>query len=206
LSFSAVFVDESNREVILVFSKQPVEADRKYLTEEELRRFMGVIKSPRDRAIFAVCYWRGLRASEIGMLPLSAYRPQAKTLFVTRLKGSMSGEFPVSPLEVRTLNTWLKVRGAEPGPLFISRNGRGVCRNRIFMLMRKYGKKAGLPLRLCHPHSLKHSIATHLIGRHSEIFAVKDWLGHKSINSTLEYAQFRNAQRTAEAQRIYEGE
>jgi len=167
---------------------------------------MAVIKSPRDRAIFAVCYWRGLRASEIGMLPLTAYRPQAKTLFVKRLKGSMSGEFPLSPLEVRTLTAWLKVRGADPGPLFISRNGRGVCRNRIFMLMRKYGAAAGLPAELCHPHALKHSIATHLIGKHSEVFAVKDWLGHKSINSTLEYAKFRNEQRSAEARRIYQNE
>lgn len=38
------------------------------------------------------------------------------------------------------------------------------------------------------------------------VFAVKDWLGHKSIQSTLEYAKFRNEQRSAEARRIYQSE
>jgi type 1 fimbriae regulatory protein FimB len=190
----------------LIDKKTARQIDRKYLTEEELHRFIGVIKSPRDRAIFAVCYWRGLRASEIGRLPLSAYRPQAKTLFVKRLKGSMSGEFPLSPLEVRSLNAWLKIRGMKPGPLFPSRKGGGIRRSQIYVLMREYGLAAGLHPGLCHPHSLKHSIATHLLGKHSEIMAVKDWLGHKSINSTLEYAKFRNAARTAEAQRIYQNE
>jgi integrase/recombinase XerD len=180
-----------------------LETDRMYLTEEELRRLMSVIKSPRDRAIFAVSYWRGLRASEVGIIPVSAWRPAAKTLFVHRLKGSMDGEFLLSPLECRTLNAWIKVRGNEPGPLFVSRNHRGIRRGMMFVLMRRYGAAAGLPARLCHPHSLKHSIATHLIGKHSELFAVKDWLGHKSFNSTLRYAKFRNKQREDEAKRIY---
>jgi len=167
---------------------------------------MSVIKSPRDRAIFAVCYWRGLRASEIGMLPLSAYRPSAKTLFVTRKKGSMSGEFPLSPLEVRTLNAWLKVRGVEPGSLFLSRNKRGISAEMVLVLMRKYGAAAGLPENLRHPHALKHSVATHLLGKHAEIMVVKDWLGHKSLNSTLVYANFRNEQRLQAASRIYQSE
>lgn len=185
-------------------SKAAPQVERKYLTEEELHRFMAVIKSPRDRAIFAVCYWRGLRASEIGMLPLSAYRPQAKTLFVKRLKGSMSGEFPLSPLEVRALAAWLKVRGTDPGPLFTSRNRRAIGRRMIHVLMQKYGAAAGLPANLQHPHALKHSVATHLLGKHAEIMVVKDWLGHKSLDSTLVYANFRNEQRLQAASRIYQ--
>jgi len=46
---------------------------RKYLTKDELRRFFQAVKSPRDRAIFTLCYWRGLRASEIGLIPCSAW-------------------------------------------------------------------------------------------------------------------------------------
>ena len=51
---------------------------RKYLTEDELKRLLHVIKgrkSARDEAIFLVTYWRGLRASEVGRIPLSAWRP-----------------------------------------------------------------------------------------------------------------------------------
>ena len=44
---------------------------RKYLTEEELKRFLKGIESTRDRAIFTVSYWRGLRAAEPSQLKLS---------------------------------------------------------------------------------------------------------------------------------------
>ena len=37
-----------------------MEEKRKYLTEEELKRLLKVVTSPRDGAIFTVCYWRGL--------------------------------------------------------------------------------------------------------------------------------------------------
>ena len=56
--------------------------DRKYLTEEELKAFLGVIKSVRDRAISTVMYWRGLRRSEVGTLQLSAWRQQPCRIYV----------------------------------------------------------------------------------------------------------------------------
>lgn len=179
------------------------QSKRKYLTEEELKRLFAVIESPRDRAIFAVCYWRGLRASEIGNLPFSAYRPAAKTLYVERLKGSMEGEYPLSPLECRTLNSWVKIRGNEPGPLFRSRQGQGIDRTVVFRMMRRYGALAGLPIGVCHPHVLKHSIATHLIAKHLEVMDVKDWLGHRSINSTMKYLEYRSKARDAAAKLVY---
>ncbi len=177
--------------------------DRKYLTEEELKRLFAVIESPRDRAIFALMYWRGLRASEVGMLPLAAYRTKAHTLYVRRLKRSIDGEFPLSPLEQRLLRAWLKERGDKPGPLFPAYRGSGIRRGMIFLLMRRYGTKAGLPVNLRHPHALKHSIGTHLIAKHLEVMDVKDWLGHRSIASTMKYLEFRSKQRDEAAQRIY---
>jgi site-specific recombinase XerD len=53
-------------------------------------------------------------------------------------------------------------------------------------------------------HCLKHALGTHLIAKGAGIYEVKDWLGHKDIRSTLVYAQFRNAERDAAAQKVYE--
>jgi len=193
-----------------------VETERKYLTEEELKKLLKVIESPRDRAIFLVCYWRGLRAAEIGKLPFSAWRATARTLYVVRLKGSLAGEFPLSPAEHRALTAWAEIRGKEPGPLFPSREsgggalsryaGLGISRFMMHRLMRRYATAAGLPPRLRHMHVLKHSCGTHLIAKGVELYAVKDWMGHKSISSTLVYAQFRNKQRDECAQRVYDQE
>lgn len=180
--------------------------ERKYLTEEELTRLLAVIKSPRDRAIFTVCYWRALRASEVGRIPFSAWRRSAKRIHIARLKGSLAGEYPLSPAEHQALVAWAKVRGDEPGPLFLSREWnayRGISRQQMHELMRKYATEAGLPTHLRHMHALKHSIGTHLIGKGAGLYEVKDWLGHKDIRSTMVYAQFRNRERDAAAERIY---
>jgi site-specific recombinase XerD len=177
--------------------------DRKYLTEEELKRLFSVIESPRDRAIFALMYWRGLRASEVAMIQMSAYRPKAQAIYIRRLKHSMDGEFPLSPLEQKLLRAWVKSRGTEPGPLFEGYGGKGIRRQQLWVLMRHYGELADLPEHLRHPHALKHSIATHLIAKHLEIMDVKDWLGHRAISSTLKYAEFRSKQRDEAARRVY---
>ncbi len=180
-----------------------MEDDRKYLTEEELTKFLRAIDDPRDRAIFTVMYWRGLRASEVGRLQLSSWRQSAGRLYVTRRKGSDAGEYPLSPAESRALKAWIRIRGQKPGPLFPSREGAGISRFMLAVLMKDYGTRVGLPANLRHCHALKHSIGTHLIGRGAELFAVKDWLGHKDIKSTMEYVRFRSKQRDKVAQAIY---
>src|SRR5712691_8618714 len=175
-----------------------METTRKYLTEEELTRLLAVIRSPRDRAIFLICYWRGLRVSEVGKLPLSAWRPSARRIYIERLKGSLAGEFPLSPAEHRALNAWIKVRGKEAGSLFPSRKSgrsRGIDRRMLHVLMQRYATAAGIPAHLCHMHALKHSCGTHLIAKGLDVLEVKDWLGHKSVGSTMIYLEFRSKQR-----------
>jgi type 1 fimbriae regulatory protein FimB len=184
-----------------------METARKYLTEEEFKRLIGVIKDPRDRAIFVICYWRGLRASEIGKLVFSSWRRSAKRIYIERLKGSLAGEFPLSSAEQRALNAWVKVRGTEPGALFPSRESgvgrRGIGRKMLHVLMRRYALAAAIPIHLRHMHALKHSCGTHLIAKGLDVLDVKDWLGHKDIRSTMKYLEYRNKQRDEAARKIY---
>jgi site-specific recombinase XerD len=184
---------------------------RKYLTEDELKRLLHIIKghkSARDEANFVVAYWRGLRASEVGRLPLSAWNQSKRKLYVTRLKGSLSGEFPLCKVEHSALTAWLKIRGNAPGPLFPSRESglisAGIGRKMLHVLMLKYATEAALPVHLRHMHALKHALGTHLIAKGADVYSVKDWLGHQDIRSRLVYAQFRNKQRDKAAQMIYE--
>jgi len=48
------------------------------------------------------------------------------------------------------------------------------------------------------------SICTHLVSKDVDVLAIKDWVGHRDIRSTLVYTQIRNAQRNAAAQKVYE--
>ncbi len=81
-----------------------------YLTQEEVQRLFSAIKDKRDRAIFAVAYRHGLRASEVGMLQRTDVDLKAARITINRVKGSMSGVYPMSPDTVKLLRSYLKTR------------------------------------------------------------------------------------------------
>lgn len=181
--------------------------DRKHLTREELERLFSAIRkggSARDLALFTVAYWRGLRASEVGRLRMEDYRPASGRLYVSRLKRSLAGEFLLGPQELKALRAWLRERGSAEGRIFESRRRRGISRQQLDVLMRAYGAAAGLPERLRHFHTLKHSVATHLLEKGADVVDVRDWIGHANIQNTMTYAAVTNPRRDAAARRIYD--
>jgi type 1 fimbriae regulatory protein FimB len=152
-----------------------------------------------------VAYWRGLRACEVGKLLLSDWKPEARRLYVHRAKGGLNGEYLVSISETKALQAWLKVRGDAPGPLFPVRGGRPPSRSHLHNLMRRYAEGAGLPPDKRHFHVLRHSIAVWLVDSGVDLVHIKDWLGHRSIASTMVYAALRNPTRDKIAEEVYKG-
>lgn len=176
-----------------------------YLTTDETRALLAVaaIKSIRDHAIWTTAYWHGMRASEVGLLTLDHVRLDASRIFITRLKGSNSGEYPMSPEEVSAMRAWLKVRGSDPGPLFASQRGAGISRQRLHNLMKGYCDRAGIRSPKDHFHVLRHSIAVHMADRGMDVAVIQDWLGHKSITSTMVYMKITNKSRVRTAEAMF---
>ena len=179
----------------------------KYLTEDEKEALFAAIPSVRDRAIFRLAYHHGLRASEIGILQLADYRRGASThmdrINLRRLKGSLGGETAVVQTAGAAIRAWLRERGSVPGPLFPSRNHRGISRAALDDLMKRYCEWADIPREKAHFHTLKHSCATHLLsGRRESIVDVQRQLGHADIRSTMAYAELTDQANTARAQRL----
>jgi integrase len=177
----------------------------KYVPYDAIQRLLAKLRplSTRDFAIFTVAFWRGLRASEVGLLRMEDWRGDVGRLFVRRLKGSISGEYTVGPEESRAIKAWLKVRGNDPGPLFPSRKQCAIGRGQLHALTGRYGALAGWPEDKRHFHVLRHSIAVHLVERGIDILAIKDWLGHRSISSTMVYAQVTSKVRDAVADQVF---
>jgi type 1 fimbriae regulatory protein FimB len=167
----------------------------KYLTEEQVNRFFAQIKAPRDTAIFRVIYHRGLRASELGRIQVSDVQMSEGRIVFDRKKGSYGGPYRMASSEERAVKAWLRIRGDDPGPLFPSREGKGISQQMLDVLMKKYSAAAGIPRELAHCHSLKHSCATHLLARGESLESVQDHLGHRSIKSTEVYAKFTNREK-----------
>lgn len=65
--------------------------------------------------------------------------------------------------------------------------GGRLDRTQFFRLFQSIAASAGLPPEKRHPHALKHSIASHLVGANVNLALVKQQLGHKSIGSRMRY-------------------
>jgi len=169
----------------------------RYLSQEEVRSFFAVIVDPRDRALFALIYLYGLRVGEVALLTRGDVDLDRSRIVVKRLKGGAWAERPLFSWARELLATHVAALG-EPGPdapLFPGH--RGALRKRqIQSLFTRYREAAGIS-RTATAHSLRHSIATHLLDAGVSLEFVQDHLGHVSIRSTSIYARITDQHRTA---------
>lgn len=171
-----------------------------YLTKEEVERLFAAIPAdrPRDRLLLDLLYRHGLRRQEAASIRrehLSDGR-----IWITRVKGGVSGEYPIHPTTMRLLWSYLNERAERANPhLLVGRQhgSRAISTSLIYQLFRKYSESAEIPADRRHPHVLRHSIAVHLMNAGWDAADVQDWLGHRDIASTMIYATVTNKRREA---------
>jgi integrase len=152
-------------------------------------------KGTREWAMIAVAYKHAMRASEVCNLRVEDVDLRNGSIVVERLKGSLRTTQAVTehrgePLlnEHRALREWLRERPVDGSDfLFTSQKGGRLDRTQFFRLFQAIAAQAGLPPEKCHPHALKHSLASHLVAANVNLALVKQQLGHKSIGSTMRY-------------------
>ena len=89
-----------------------VEKEPVYLDDEEQKLLLALVAGkPRDEALITLMMYRGLRASEPGLLRIEDYSERSRRLYVRRLKGSISQEYHLADREVRAIRRWLRMRG-----------------------------------------------------------------------------------------------
>ena len=169
----------------------------KYFEKKELTKFFNILKkkaSIRDQALFNIMYWCGLRVSELQLLNIESYNPDAHTIQTNRLKGGISNTIRLDSSRERLIRKYIKTRpDALPyEPLFISREDSPVSRDMIFKLTKKFCVMA--KIKKLSPHAFRHSIAVHLLDSDVPIYAVQNLLGHKNISTTTKYLAFTTAQ------------
>ena len=157
----------------------------KYLSQDELQRFFAAIPSLRDRALFAVIYHYGLRVDEATALTLEDLDLKNHRIRVRRLKNGLGGEKPLWRHTAKQLRAYLRVRTSSGPYLFTGREGP-LKKRQIQNLFHHYAKAGRISGRSV--HSLRHSIAVHLLDAGRGIEYVADHLGHRNIQNTRIYA------------------
>ncbi len=161
-----------------------LEAKATIKTTDELEEKPWV--AARDMAVISLCYGAGLRISEA--LALTRIDLEASTLRVTG-KGGRTRLVPLIAPVRQAIDTYLGLtpfRPAPDEPIFRGEKG-GVLSPRIIQLrMQQLRGALGLPPSAT-PHALRHSFATHLLGRGGDLRMIQELLGHASLSTTQLY-------------------
>jgi integrase/recombinase XerD len=168
-----------------------------YLTKGEVERFFSAIPATdvRSRLAFSLMYHHGLRRTELALLRRE--HVNHGQIWITRVKGGVSGSQRLYPMTKLYLDAYLSKRGDDGNPFLVTtRQSRGaVSPSTIYQTYRRYAESAELPAKKCHPHALRHSVAVHLMEAGLDAADVMDWLGHADISTTMIYAQITNKRR-----------
>ncbi len=146
----------------------------------------------RDRAILELFYSSGLRVSELINLRMTDLLFEDEVIRVLG-KGSKERFVPVGKSAVYWINEYLikgrpflKNQVRSENFVFLSRRGTKLSRMWIWKIFERYSKEAGIEKEI-HPHTFRHSFATHLIEGGADLRAVQEMLGHADISTTQIY-------------------
>lgn len=151
-----------------------------------------ILSEIRDKAILETLYGCGLRVSELINL-------RTKDLFFDEDfirvfgKGSKERVVPIGKYAIIALNRYLKnVRpqyfkvDLSEDFIFLNQRGKSFSRMGIWKIVKKYVDKSGIGKDI-HPHTFRHSFATHLIEGGADLRVVQEMLGHADIATTQIY-------------------
>jgi integrase/recombinase XerD len=160
----------------------------KVLGEAELTRLFKSLDNKKHKAILFTAYSAGLRVSEVVRLQLKHIDSDRMQLFIEKSKGKKDRLVMLSPVLLDILRNYIKTEhprpvkylfeGQEAGQPYTSRSAQ-----RVFQMAKE---KAGIQKELGF-HSLRHSFATHLLEKGTDVKYIKELLGHFDIKTTERY-------------------
>ncbi len=146
----------------------------------------------RNRAMLELMYASGLRVSELTGLKLADVDFERGIIRVWG-KGSKERIVPAAARTLNLLNRYItsaRRELVEKSPLipylFVSRTGKKLNRERIWAIIKEAALNAGIDKEI-HPHTLRHSFATHLLENGADLRVIQEMLGHADIATTEIY-------------------
>lgn len=166
------------------------------------QRFPDTAVGVRDRAVLEVLYGCGLRVSELAGLDIRDVYLDEGFLRVVG-KGSKERLVPILGTASAALHTYISDSsrdemlaharlGAMTPAVFINMRGTRLSRQSIHTICERYGRTAGIEG--LHPHTLRHSFATHMLAGGADLRVLQEILGHADISTTQIYTHLDRTQ------------
>jgi integrase/recombinase XerD len=159
------------------------------------QQFPATAAGERDRTMLEVLYGCGLRVSELCGLDRACVE-LADGLLLVSGKGSKQRVVPIDGTAASALASYLATyrgqlhakRVPEPpegSAVFLNQRGMRITRQGVFKIVAYWGRQVGIES--LHPHSLRHSFATHLLEGGADLRTIQEMLGHASVTTTQIY-------------------
>ena len=163
------------------------------LNVDDITRLLGAGPSDalavRDLAMLELLYSSGLRLSELVSLDVTDVDFSECMVRVTG-KGAKTRVIPVGSRAISALQTWLPLRERQlvegETAMFTGRSGKRLSTRAVQQRVKRQARRQGVPGDI-HPHTLRHSIASHLLESSGDLRAVQELLGHADISTTQIY-------------------
>lgn len=146
----------------------------------------------RDRAMLEMLYACGLRISELLNFSLSNYFPKEEAIRVFG-KGDKERFVPIGSSAIDWITRYLtesRILLAKPARsaniMFLNARGTKLSRMGLWKIIDAYVREAKIT-KSVHPHTFRHSFATHLLEGGADLRAVQEMLGHADITTTQIY-------------------
>lgn len=147
--------------------------------------------SLRDRAMLAMIYSSGLRASEVINIKMTDINFEAGFITI-RGKGSKERVVPINEAALETVKEYMEesrpdlLRKRTSQYLFLAKGGKPMTRQRLWQLIKVYSKELSAKIS---PHVLRHCFASHLLDGGADLRALQKMLGHTDISTTQIYTK-----------------
>ena len=158
------------------------------LSPEEVARLLDAAPGLKYQAALSVAYGAGLRAAEVVSLKVSDIDSKRMVIRVEQGKGHKDRYVMLSPYLLELLRTWWKAArpqgwlfpGRDPAQPITTRQLNRACH--AAAQMAAINKRVSL-------HTLRHSFATHLLERNTDVRVIQALLGHAHLETTVLYTQ-----------------
>ncbi len=175
----------------LIFPKVPHKLPT-VLSQDEVVRLIDAAPNRLYRMILVLLYSTGVRRTEAAQIKVEDIDSQRMVIHIRQGKGARDRDVPLSPKLLEELRSWWRWKKPR-GYLFPSTAGqRGVDQpisdKTVWHACHTAATRAGLEKKI-HPHTLRHSFATHLLEAGADLRTIQLLMGHERLEDTTVYLQ-----------------
>lgn len=165
----------------------------RFFSQDEVAKIINAVNNCKHKTMLMLAYSSGLRVSEVVSIKTKNIDSKRMTILIEQAKGKKDRIVALSPvLLIMMREYWKEYKPARDGYLFAGQDKSEPYNCRSLQLVLAAAKEKARVLKPGSIHALRHSFATHLLDKGTDVTMIMKLLGHNDIKTTLRYLHVTN--------------